>query len=189
MTPWEDWRTTKKLLCSEVFKELQNQVFGTAGSLDCDADGFAATVSCWVRMNVARVALFITLHHSSWKTLWGSLIGWNRPCEASFFFLNSQHQLFGFWTFWSSMSKFVLSLLIVLARKLWIIQRFLLFLWWKDINYNLQYFIGWETALWITKRRKKQINKEPVSHYWINLYAESATMGEVSRVRGSVDFP
>lgn len=128
-----------------------------------------------------------TLHHSSWKTLWGSLIGWNRPCEA--FFLNSQHQLFGFWTFWSSMSKFVLSLLIVLARKLWIIQRFLLFLWWKDINYNLQYFIGWETALWITKRRKKQINKEPVSHYWINLYAESATMGEVSRVRGSVDFP
>lgn len=167
MTPWEDRRTTKKLLCSEVFKELQNQVFGTAGSLDCDADGFAATVSCWVRVNVARVALFITLHEKLSEDLWLAEI-----IHVKLFFLNSQHQLFGFCTFWSSMSKFVLSLLIVLARKLWIIRRFLLFLWWKDINYNLQYFIGWETALWITKRRKKQINKEPVSHYWINLYAE-----------------
>lgn len=129
--------------------------------------------------------------HSSSLFMKNSLriFDWLKSSMWSFFFFNSQHQLFGFWTFWSSMSKFVLSLLIVLARKLWIIQRFLLFLWWKDINYNLQYFIGWETALWITKRRKKQINKEPVSHYWINLYAESATMGEVSRVRGSLDFP
>lgn len=136
-----------KLLCSKLFKELQNQVFSTSCSkhLDSDADGFATFLKVWVedvQQQLPAVWQLMWLDsHSLSHLMKNSLrtLDWLKSSMWSFF-LNSQHQLFGFWTFWSLMSKFVLSLLIISARRPWIIQRFLSLLWWKDINCNLQYF-------------------------------------------------